>query len=299
VVLTKRPVHIPDVRADPDYEWGAIHFRTLLSVPVLVEDDLVGVIGAARDEHHPVVDSEIDVLATFADQSAIAIANSKLFETVERQRAELARFLSPEVAALVSSEDGAALLAGHRAHISVLFLDLRGFTAFTRDAEPEEVIEVLGEYHAAAGELIGEYGGTVEHFAGDGIMVFFNDPVPLPQHELRAARLACAMRERIAELSAAWDRRGYRLGFGAGLDVGHATLGRIGFEGRYDYAALGTVANLASRLSDEAKPGQIVVSQRALAALDKHVEAEPLPELRLKGFERPVNAWSLQRVVDA
>src|SRR5918912_1963968 len=153
-------------------------------------------------------------MATFADQSAIAIANAKLFETVNRQKTELARFLSPEVAALVSSDEGARLLADHRAYIAVVYFDLRGFTAFAETAEPEELIDVVREYHAAAGELIVAHGGTVEHFAGDGIMVFFNDPVPVPSPELQAARLAVAMRERIGDLAEKWRRLGYDLGLG-------------------------------------------------------------------------------------
>src|SRR5918912_4124077 len=153
-------------------------------------------------------------MATFADQSAIAIANAKLFETVNRQKTELARFLSPEVAALVSSDEGAPLLAGHRAYITVVYFDLRGFTAFAETAEPEELIDVVRDYHAVAGELVAAYGGTVEHFAGDGIMVFFNDPVPVPSPELQAARLAVAMRERIGDLAEKWRRLGYDLGLG-------------------------------------------------------------------------------------
>src|SRR6266545_3332819 len=213
------------------------------------------VLRLARREVRPFDDGEIELMATFADQSAIAIANAKLFETVERQKGELARFLSPEVAALISSDDGAQLLAGHRAYITVVYFDLRGFTAFAETAEPEELIDVVREYHTVAGELVGTYGGTLEHFAGDGLMVFFNDPVTMPEHELRAARLAIAMRERIGELARDWRKRGYELGLGAGIAVGHATLGRIGFEGRYDYGALGTVTNLDARLSDEAGAG--------------------------------------------
>src|SRR5262249_39609198 len=144
---------------------------------------------------------EIDLTATFAAQSAIAIVNAELFETVERQRVELARFLSPEVAALVSSETGGRLLAGHRAYISVVYFDLRGFTAFSETAEPEELITVIGEYHALLGELVEMTNGTLEHFAGDGLMVFFNDPVPLAEHELHAARLAVAVRERFEKLA--------------------------------------------------------------------------------------------------
>jgi class 3 adenylate cyclase len=216
---------------------------------------------------------------------------------IERQRAELARYLSPDVAELVSSDEGAHLLAGHRAYITVVYFDLRGFTAFVETAEPEELMAVIREYHTAAGELVSTYGGTLEHFAGDGLMVFFNDPVPVPDHELKAARLALAMRERVGELADGWRKRGYELGLGAGVAVGHATLGRIGFEGRYDYGVLGSVTNLAARLSDEAASGQILVSQRAYAALEGVTEAIPVGELQMKGFGRPTPAYELVRIL--
>jgi adenylate cyclase len=235
-------------------------------------------------------------MATFADQASIAIANAELYETVERQRAELARFLSPEVAALVSSDKGARLLAGHRAYVTVVYFDLRGFTAFAETAEPEELIGVIRDYHVVAGELVSQYAGTLEHFAGDGLMVFFNDPVPVPDHELQAARLAIAMRDRIGELAAGWRKRGYELGLGAGIAVGHATLGRIGFEGRYDYGVLGSVTNLAARLSDEATSGQVLLSQRAHAALEGRIDARPVGELKMKGFERALQAYELVSV---
>lgn len=298
VALTRRPVHIADVEADPDYSYPAAsrHYRTLLGLPVLVGDDLVGVFGLSRRDLRPFDTDEVELMATFADQASIAIANAELYETIERQRAELARFLSPDVAALVSSDDGAQLLAGHRAYVSVVYFDLRGFTAFAETAEPEELIAVIRDYHGAAGELVSCYGGTLEHFAGDGLMVFFNDPVPVPDHELAAARLAVAMRERINDLARDWHKSGYDLGLGAGLAVGHATLGRIGFEGRYDYGVLGSVTNLAARLSDEAASGQILVSQRAYAALEGQVEAKPVGELQMKGFGRAVQAYELVRV---
>jgi class 3 adenylate cyclase len=298
VGMTRKPVHIPDVNADPDYTYPGVEvgdYRTLLGLPVLFDDELLGVIGLARRKVQPFEDGEIGLMATFADQSAIAIANAKLFETIERQKTELARFLSPEVAALVSSEEGAQLLAGHRAYITVVYFDLRGFTAFAETAEPEELIDVIREYHAAAGELVFAHGGTLEHFAGDGLMVFFNDPVPVPEPELQAARLALAMRGRIGELAGGWSKRGYELGLGAGIAVGYATLGRIGFEGRYDYGALGSVTNLAARLSDEAESGQILLSQRAYAALEGRVEASPVAQLEMKGFARSVQAYELVR----
>ena len=296
VAMTRRPVHIPDVHADSDYAYAGAefgHYRTLLGLPVLFDEELLGVIGLSRAEVSPFADAEIKLMATFADQSAIAIANAKLFETVERQKTELARFLSPEVAALVSSEEGTQLLAGHRAQITVVYFDLRGFTAFAETAEPEELIDVIREYHAAAGELVTAHAGTLEHFAGDGMMVFFNDPVPVAEHELQAAKLALGMRDRIGELSVGWSKRGYELGLGAGIAVGHATLGRIGFEGRYDYGALGAVTNLAARLSDEAGPGQILLSQRVYAALEDRIEASPVADLQIKGFARPMQAYEL------
>jgi class 3 adenylate cyclase len=301
VALTRRPVHIPDVDRDPDYTYETTqrgHYRTLLGLPILVEGDLVGVFGLSRREVRPFASEDIELMATFADQSAIAISTARLFETVERQKTELARFLSPEVAALISSDEGAKLLAGHRAYITIAYFDLRGFTAFVETAEPEELIDVIGDYHAVAGELVMAYGGTVEHFAGDGLMVFFNDPVPVCDPELQAARLAIAMRDRVGDLSLGWRKRGYELGLGAGIAVGHATLGRIGFEGRYDYGALGSVTNLAARLSDAAAAGQILLSQRAYAALEGKVEAAFVAELDVKGFARPMQAFELVRELE-
>ncbi len=213
-----------------------------------------------------------------------------LTETIERQRRELSRFLSPQVAALVSTPEGEQLLAGHRRQITVVFCDLRGFTAFAEQAEPEELFTVLGEYHRMMGAAIVEHGGTLEHFAGDGVMVFFNDPVQQPDHVERAVRMAVAMRERFAPLAAGWRKRGYELGFGVGIATGYATLGRIGFEGRYDYGAIGNVVILASRLSSEAKPDQVLLHQRAHAVVEDLVEAEDVGDLQLKGFSRAINA---------
>jgi adenylate cyclase len=213
-----------------------------------------------------------------------------LTATIERQRVELSRFLSPQVAALVSSPQGEQLLAGHRRQITAVFCDLRGFTAFAETAEPEELFGVLRDYHEAMGALIVEHGGTLEHFAGDGIMIFFNDPVLQPDHVERAIRMAVAMRERFADLAVRWRKLGYELAFGVGIAVGYATLGRIGFDGRFDYGAIGNAVILASRLSSEAKGGQILLSQRAFAAVEEVVEAESVGELALKGFSRPVPA---------
>ena len=252
VGLTSDVVQIPDVLADADYTFGAqaiVGFRALLGVPILLEDELIGAVSVGRDVPGPFADDEVELVKTFADQAAIAIANTRLIEAVERQRAELSRFLSPQVAELVSSPEGEQLLAGHRAYISCLFCDLRGFTAFAETAAPEDLFEVLRAYHETLGELIPAHEGTLEHFAGDGVMVFFNDPVAVEEHELQAIRLALSAQERVGELAQAWRKRGIELGLGIGIEAGYATLGRIGFEGRYDYGALGPVTNLASRLS--------------------------------------------------
>src|SRR2546429_46508 len=182
------------------------------------------------------------------------------------------------------------MLDGHRRQITVVFLDLRGFTAFAETAEPEEVLGLLREYQRSMGELIVAHHGTLEHFAGDGMMVWFNDPLPVERHELQAVRMACAMRERFGELAKAWEKKGYELGFGVGIATGYATLGRIGFEGRYDYGAIGNVVILAQRLSAEAQAGQILLSQRVHAAVEPDAETTAVGELALKGFTRRVRA---------
>jgi adenylate cyclase len=221
-----------------------------------------------------------------------------LNETVERQKQELTRFLSPQVAALVSSSEGEQLLAGHRREITVAFADLRGFTAFAQQAEPEELLGVLSEYHTMMGHAIVEFGGTLEHFAGDGMMVFFNDPIQQADHVERAVRMAVAMRERFEGLAQGWRKRGFELHLGVGIATGYATLGRIGFEGRYDYGAIGNVVILASRLSSEARAGQILLAQRSQAAVEELVDTEPVGELTLKGFAQPVPAANVTALRD-
>jgi class 3 adenylate cyclase len=184
-------------------------------------------------------------------------------------------------------------LKTHRTEVTVVFLDLRGFTAFAEASEPEEVMGVLREYHAEMGKLILEHEGTIERFTGDGMMIFFNDPVPVSNPAERAIRMALAMRERVGELTVKWRKLGYDLDFGVGIEQGYATIGGIGFEGRLDYGAIGTVTNLASRLCGEAKPGQILVSQRLLGMLNELVEVEPVGELTLKGFRRSITAHNI------
>jgi adenylate cyclase len=294
-VVTRAVVHLPDIDADPEYTYaGPRPFRSGLHAPILLEDELIGVIGIVRDQVGPFPDEQVELVQTFADQAAIAIANARLLDAVERQRTELSRFLSPQIAELVSSSDGEKLLAGHRAYITVVFCDLRGFTTFVETAEPEELLDVLRQYHGTIGGLIPSYHGTLEHFAGDGVMVFFNDPVPVAEHELQAIRFAVEARGRFGELARGWRKRGTELGLGIGIAAGHATLGRIGFEGRYDYGALGPVSTLSSRLSTNALADQILISQRVFAAVEEHVEAEPIAGIELKGFARPVTAYDVR-----
>jgi class 3 adenylate cyclase len=297
VALTNEVVQIPDVLVDPDYSYGAqtiVGYRALLGVPIVLDEELIGGIVVGRDVPGAFANEQVELVRTFADQAAIAIANARLIESIERQRAELSRFVSPQVAELISSNDGARLLAGHRAYISCLFSDLRGFTAFAETAAPEELFEVLRVYHETLGELIPAYNGTLEHFAGDGVMVFFNDPLAVEDHELQAVRFALAAQERFADLARVWQKRGTELGVGIGIEAGHATLGRIGFEGRYDYGALGPVTSLASRLSTRAAAGQILIGQRVFAAVDEAVDTAPVGELDLKGFGRPISAYEVR-----
>ena len=298
-MLERAPVQIVDVLADPEYELAEAQriagFRTILGVPMFRDGEPIGVLSVWRRHVEEFSPSEISLLTTFADQAVLAIENVRLFETIDRQRTELARY-APQAAELLSSAEGEQLLAGHRREITALFADLRGFTAFAEQAEPEEVLGVLREYHTVVGQLAVANGGTVEHFAGDGLMVFFNDPTPVPDHQLAAVRTACEMRERFGVLSIAWRKRGYELGLGIGIAAGFATLGRIGFEGRYDYGAVGNSVILASRLSGAAAGGQILVSQRVLAAIEDHVEADPVPDLELKGFSHAMTAFAVGSV---
>jgi class 3 adenylate cyclase len=208
----------------------------------------------------------------------------------------LKRFFSPQLAELISGGDAEDPLKSHRRDITVVFLDLRGFTAFAETAEPEEVMGVLREYHAEMGRLVLEHEGTLERFTGDGMMIFFNDPLPVPNPAERAIRMALAMSERVAVMAQGWRKRGFDLDFGVGLAQGYATIGAIGFEGRWDYGAIGNVTNLAARLCGEARPGQILVSRRMVAMVEDLVEAEPVGELPLKGFTRPVTVFNVIRL---
>lgn len=275
----------------------------LAHIPVIVVsglDDLDGIVrcvemGATDYLPRPIKPTLLRArVATSLADKRLRDDNARLLATVERQRAEMSRFLSPQVAALVATPEGEQLLAGHRRAVTAVFCDLRGFTAFAETADPEELLSVLREYHAAMGRRITEHEGTLEHFAGDGMHIFFNDPVLQPDHQLRAVRMAVAMRDDVTELAKGWVRRGYDLGFGIGIAVGFATAGRIGFEGRYDYAAIGNAVILASRLSGQATSGQILLSQRTFAGVEEAVVAEAVEGLVLKGVSHPVTAWSVR-----
>lgn len=289
---------LQQVKADP----------VLASIPVIVVsglDDLDSVVrcvemGAADFLPRPIKPALLRarVGASLADKR-LRDENADLLATVARQRTELARFLSPQVAELVSSPDGEALLNGHRRAVTAVFCDLRGFTAFAETAEPEELLGVLREYHGAIGRRVVEFEGTLEHFAGDGVHIFFNDPILQEDHPLRAVKMALALRDDVAQLAAGWRRRGYDLGFGVGIAAGHATAGRIGYEGRYDYAAIGNAVIMAARLSGQAGNGQILLSQRAYADVEGVLVVEPVEGLVLKGLSHPVTAFNALELRDA
>jgi class 3 adenylate cyclase len=225
--------------------------------------------------------------------------NQSLQQRVEEQVAQLERldrlkrFFSPQLAELIVVGGAEDPLKTHRSEITVVFLDLRGFTSFAETVEPEEVMSVLREYHAEMGKLILQHEGTLERFTGDGMMIFFNDPIPVVDAPARAVRMALAMRQRVSDMIVGWRKSGYDLALGIGIAQGYATIGGIGFEGRWDYGAIGTVTNLASRLCGEAKPGQIIVSKRFLATVEDLIEIESVGELTLKGFHRPVTAYNV------
>jgi adenylate cyclase len=226
----------------------------------------------------------------------LASWNRTLEQRVVERVTRLKRFLSPQIAELILSSSPDDALASHRRQVTIVFCDLRGFTAFAEIAEPEDVMAVMREYHATLGTIIHEFEGTLERFVGDGIMVVFGDPIPCPDPCARAVLMAVAMRRRLSELSSKWRRERHELGFGVGIAYGYATIGAIGFEGRSDYSAIGTVVNLAARLCSDARDGQILIDSNVRAALDGRATAEPVGELTLKGLHRPIEAFNVVEI---
>jgi adenylate cyclase len=287
---------------------------------MLMENEPMGVFSLYRQEVRPFSDKQI-ALVTKAAQAVVAIENARLLnelrETTDEvvklnqqleqrvtdqvgeieRMSRLRRFLPPQVTDLIVASGSEKQLESHRREITALFCDLRGFTGFTESADAEDVMALLREYHAAIGEIIIKYGGTLERYAGDGVMVVFNDPVPVENPPLQAVLLALEVREAIGALTGKWRRFGHDIGFGVGIAHGFATLGTIGFEGRFDYAAIGTVSNVAPRLCDEAKPGQILISPRVLVAVEDAVMVEPVGEFELKGMRRPLAAYNVVSAV--
>jgi class 3 adenylate cyclase len=271
---------------------GLPNVQSQLAMPLLVKDRLIGVLVVESSKPNAFDELDEILLNIVANQAATAIENARMYQMVE-QLSRLKRFFSPQLAELIVAGGTEDPLKTHRREVTVVFLDLRGFTTFAEQVEPEEVMGVLREYHAEMGRLILEHEGTLERFTGDGMMIFFNDPVPVPNPAERALRMALAMRERVEKLSAKWRRRGYDLALGIGIAQGYATIGAIGFEGRWDYGAIGTVTNLAARLCGEAKGNQILVSLRVAGEVEDMIETEEVGPLALKGFHKPVPAFSV------
>jgi GAF domain-containing protein len=313
-VLEAKIIHIPDVLADPDYTWAEAQklggYRTILGVPMLREGIPIGVLTLTRSDVRPFTEKQIELVTTFADQAVIAIENTRLLDDLNKLNQQLEqrvtdqvseierigrlrRFLPPQVADLIVASGTEKQLESHRREITALFCDLRGFTGFSESSDPEDVMALLREYHAAIGGIINKYGGTLERYAGDGVMVVFNDPIPVDNPALQAVLMAIDMRTAIGGLIEKWRKLGHDIGFGIGIAHGFATLGTIGFEGRFDYAAIGTVSNVASRLCDEAKPGQILISPRVLMAVEKEITVGPVGDFALKGIRRPLTAYNV------
>ena len=347
LAATKDIIQIADLLADKTYLKGdpfAVEgvelagIRTLLAVPMLKDDQLVGCIIIYRQEPRPFSEKQIQLVKNFANQVVLGLENARLlnelrdrtcelersYTLVQQQASQLdtqarelrklnegleervgeqvseiermsrlRRFLPPQVADLIVTSGMEKQLESHRREITALFCDLRGFTGFTESADPADVMALLRDYHAAIGEIIIKYSGTLERYAGDGVMVVFNDPVPVENPQHQAVLMALEMRDAIGALTEKRRRLGHDISFGIGIEHGFATLGTIGFEGRFDYAAIGTVANVASRLCDHAMPRQILVSSRVRMAVENIVKAELVGEFTIKGIRLPMAAHNV------